>query len=188
MSVTKQWDLFAENVSGLTSYTWTVATKKNITESPVFFFEFYIDGETSPTAISHYFNLTEPASVTTTMQTTMATSTRTQIASQTTGSTEPTNSAAADSGLSAGAKAGIGVGIPVAVILGAAAGFFFYRRARRSPNPVQQGQPPAYTDYKLPTEQKSLVEAPPAEHPIVEAPTTGTRPAVAPIELPADHR
>jgi hypothetical protein len=178
MSVTNQSDLFAESVSGLTSYTWTVATKKNITESPVFFFEFYVDGETSPTTLSHYFNLTEPASVTTTTQTTMATSTRTQSASQTTGSTEPTNSAAADSGLSAGAKAGIGVGIPVAVILGAAAGFFFYRRARRSPNPVQQGQPPSYTDYKPPTEQNSLVEAPAKE----------TRPAVAPIELPADHR
>ncbi|KAH8797751.1 hypothetical protein F5884DRAFT_758987 [Xylogone sp. PMI_703] len=175
------WEYVFQNRPNLTSFDWTVTTNKNLADTPVFFFELWISGSTSPAAISHYFNITDgrsPSSSssstssstpTSTTPTSTPTSTPSSSSTNTGGSaasatnSSPPITASSSSGLSTGAKVGLGVGIPIAVILGVAAGWFFFGRRRRNQHSTREllqspndYAPPQYGHY-APQEMKPFV-------------------------------
>ncbi|RFU31600.1 hypothetical protein B7463_g4739, partial [Scytalidium lignicola] len=53
-----EWEYIFQDKSSITSYSWNVSTKKNLSETPVFFFELWVSGADTPATISHYFNIT----------------------------------------------------------------------------------------------------------------------------------
>ncbi|EED19394.1 conserved hypothetical protein [Talaromyces stipitatus ATCC 10500] len=172
-------------------YTWKIDLgSMNLTTSKEFFFNIFVEGETSPRAITHYFNLTRDSTSTTapastSFTTSASSSTSTSATSSTTSSpTKHTNGASATNtvvpssgdGLSSGAKAGIGVGVAVGVIAFLAAATLFWR-SRRGKNgggagggaeSGPAGGPPyqpvnqqgPYEYYKTPGAPTELSEAP----------------------------
>ncbi|KAH8695024.1 hypothetical protein BGW36DRAFT_381960 [Talaromyces proteolyticus] len=136
-----------DNVTNLDGhYTWIIDLgSMNLTASSTFFFNIFIEGETSPRALTHNITLTNTTtSITSTMSsaTTTAThthrtsaintaATTTSLPTKTGASSSPT---ASSSGLSAGAKAGIGVGIAVGAIALVAAGALLWRRRSAGKN------------------------------------------------------
>ncbi|RAO64926.1 uncharacterized protein BHQ10_000938 [Talaromyces amestolkiae] len=123
-------------------YTWAIDLGgMNLTSSAEFFFNIFVEGETSPRAITHYFNLTQAVTSTTAPASTSFTtsaSTSSSTISTTSSFTHSTTSAAtatntvvpSSGGLSTGAKAGIGVGVAVGVIVLLAAAAFWWRSQR----------------------------------------------------------
>jgi hypothetical protein len=120
-------------------YTWQIDLGgMNLTSSHEFFFNIFVEGETSPRAITHDFNLTQAVTSTTAPASTSFTtsaSTSSSTISTTSSPTHPATSAAsatntvvpASGGLSTGAKAGIGVGVAAGVIALLAAAAFWWR-------------------------------------------------------------
>ena len=148
-----------EDKSDLTSFAWTVTTQRDLSKSRVFFFQIFIEGDTGPSASSHYFNITgggsggEGAVETTTSTSSSSASTSPATSSiipptttTTSSSSSNTSSSAASSsvlassasndtgGLSTGAKVGLGIGIPLAVAIGVGVGWFLFGRRKRSSN------------------------------------------------------
>ncbi|KAF5016417.1 hypothetical protein F66182_11907 [Fusarium sp. NRRL 66182] len=120
-------------------YTWAIDLGgMNLTSSAEFFFNIFIEGETSPRAITHNFNLTQAVTSTTAPASssfTTSASTSSSTISTTSSFTHPATSAAtatntvvpSSGGLSTGAKAGIGVGVAVGAIALLAAAAFWWR-------------------------------------------------------------
>ncbi|RVX72749.1 hypothetical protein B0A52_04148 [Exophiala mesophila] len=148
-----------QDKSDLTSFAWTVTTQRDLSKSRVFFFQIFIEGDTGPSASSHYFNITgggsggEGAVETTTSTSSSSASTSPATSSiipptttTTSSSSSNTSSSAASSsvlassasndtgGLSTGAKVGLGIGIPLAVAIGVGVGWFLFGRRKRSSN------------------------------------------------------
>ncbi|KAL1971373.1 hypothetical protein VTN77DRAFT_325 [Rasamsonia byssochlamydoides] len=192
-----------QNVSGLTSYTWTVGTAQNLSVTNVFFFEIFITPQTSPSAVSHYFNLTKAAGAeasTTTSGTSVASTTSptnatasTVLPASTTTTTSATSSPTVSStsgGLDTGTKVGIGIGIPLAVIAGCLAGFFLFRHYARKEN---NAPPPASAaPYVLtPSSHELKITSMGPQWPV---PSTASASDIrgeehtSPVEMPADHR
>ncbi|KAB8205077.1 hypothetical protein BDV34DRAFT_225877 [Aspergillus parasiticus] len=126
-----------ENVSGLTYFPWTITTKKNLTESNIFYLDIYPDENPRPTASSRWFNLSDPS---TSSAIPSPRATFTGISSSSSGLLEPTQTAiptkpdsfsAGSNSLDTGAKVTLGLGIPLAVTVGALAGILIARRFRR---------------------------------------------------------
>jgi hypothetical protein len=170
-------------------YTWEIGLGgMNLSSSHEFFFNIFVEGETSPRAITHNFNLTQAVTSTTAPgQTTIfvtSTSTASSTVSTTSSPTHPATSAASatntvvpsNSGLSTGAKAGIGVGVAVGVIALLAAAAFWWRSQRgkggaggaagaesgQATGPPYQpvNQQPPYEYYKAPGASDALSEVP----------------------------
>ncbi|EAQ87802.1 hypothetical protein CHGG_04421 [Chaetomium globosum CBS 148.51] len=144
-------------VVDVSTFTWIVATTKDLSVSNMFFLSIFEEGKSSADANSHYFNLTANSNIRPTAASegstsassitrTAATSTSTTAPVQTTPNPAATSNAPlseTSSGLDSGAKIGIGVAIPAAAVLGAIAGYFILRRRRRM---VQPPVAPAYHD------------------------------------------
>lgn len=120
-------------------YTWQIDLGgMNLTSSQEFFFNIFVEGETSPRAITHDFNLTQAVTSTTAPASTSFTTSASTSISTTSSHTNPATSAASatntvvpsSGGLSSGAKAGIGVGVAVGVIALLAAAAFWWRSQR----------------------------------------------------------
>jgi len=145
------------------SAPWTVNTAKNLTVSPMFYLNLFLEGETTSLINSHYFNITA-ASTTATSSSTTSSSTSSQTStsssqsstSSTSGSpatATPTTSPpviVTSSGLSPGAKAGIAVGVIGAALLGVLAGWLILGRRRKSENMETPAHPPVQTSYYEP--------------------------------------
>jgi hypothetical protein len=59
--------LFRENAAPDTlSAPWTVNTNKNLTISPMFYLNLFLEGQTTSLTNSHYFNITAKSTTTTT--------------------------------------------------------------------------------------------------------------------------
>ncbi|ETS74845.1 hypothetical protein PFICI_13329 [Pestalotiopsis fici W106-1] len=142
---------------GAESFDWTVATDKNLSASTLFLFNIFYEGDTSPSAVSETFRITDDSTTsssttTTSSSTTFATSASLTGSTTSTISTTPISAAStmtsavdttgavtsqtslssaeknADTdGLSMGAKVGLGVAIPAVALLGIAAGYCFFR-------------------------------------------------------------
>lgn len=191
-----------ENVAGLTSYTWTIGTAKNLSESNVFFFEIFISGQPSPSAISHYFNLTKaagPETSTTTSGSSVASTTSifptnnaTSSTATTTSATSSPKAAATSSGLSTGAKAGIGVGIPLAVMVGSLVGFLLFRHYGRGRKDDNAPPPASAVPYMLAPaihEPKGMSMGP--QWPVASTVSSSDirrDETTSPVEMPADHQ
>src|SRR6266498_2047509 len=153
-----------ENVTTRTEYKWRVATNQNLVNGTVFFLVIYDESadNNGDSFSSHYFNLTQKAtsggSSTTkkpssTMHTSIKSGTATtkpvsNTAAAATSTPTASSSDSGSSGLSTSAKVGLGVGIPVAVILGAAATWWFLsqRNRRRGAVPKTVDAAPMYQD------------------------------------------
>ncbi|GAB1319166.1 hypothetical protein MFIFM68171_09376 [Madurella fahalii] len=117
----------------LYTYDWTVATTTNLSLQNQFFFSIYEGNRTDVSAFSRIFNITrnEESNV----QDPPPASSDVADAPQNTPSSTPNNPPgvpveSSSPGLSQAAQIGLGVGIPLAVILGVAAGWFFFGRRR----------------------------------------------------------
>lgn len=136
---------YPENRQGLSSYNWDITTTKSLSVSRIFFFEIFVQGDTSPAAVSHYFNVTgsveaassssssaSPTGIPTSSATSRTSPSSTDSstpASSASGTSTPSSNS--DGGLSLGAKVGLGVGIPIAVIGGLLVGWFFFGRKKK---------------------------------------------------------
>ncbi|KKA24062.1 hypothetical protein T310_1874 [Rasamsonia emersonii CBS 393.64] len=191
-----------EYIFRLTSYEWTIGTSKNLSESNVFF-EIFISGQTEPSAVSHYFNLTKAAGLdsepsTTTSGTSVPSTTSTSIlltntTSSTATTTRATSSptvAATSSGLSTSAKAGIGVGISLAVIAGCLAGFFLFRHyGRKDDNAPPPASAVPYMFTPPVHEPKGMSMGP--QWPVASTLSSSDvrrDKNTSPVEMPADHQ
>lgn len=156
----------------------------NLTSSHEFFFNIFVEGETSPRAMTHDFNLTRAVTSTTAPASTSfatsssSSSTTSSPTSLTTSEASATNTVVpSNSGLSTGAKAGIGVGVAVGVIALLAAAAFWWRvrqgnhgaggaaggaESGQATGPPYQpvNQQPPYEYYKAPDAPAELSEAP----------------------------
>jgi hypothetical protein len=167
-------------------YTWQIDLGgMNLTNSHEFFFNIFVEGETSPRAITHDFNLTQAVTSTTAPASTSFTTSASTSISTTSSPTNPATSAASatntvvasSGGLSSGAKAGIGVGVAVGVIALLAAAAFWWRSRRGNieggggaaggaesgqatgPPYLPVNQQPPYEYYKAPSAPTELTEA-----------------------------
>ncbi|KAL9616961.1 MAG: hypothetical protein Q9160_008231 [Pyrenula sp. 1 TL-2023] len=121
------------------SASWTVNTNKNLTVSPMFYFNLFFEGETGSLTNSHYFNISAKSATTTSSSTssaissttTSATSTHSPTSSSVTTPTPSQPPTPASSGLSTGAKVGIAVGVIGATLVGVLTGWLFLGRKRR---------------------------------------------------------
>lgn len=120
----------ADDSVNMTSSPWVVATAKNLTFSNVFTLAIYFEGDTSPRAGSHYFNISRPA--TAAQPPTTVFITPTPAPSSTSSSAPLTENSPS---LSTGATAGVAVGAVAALGLGVAAGWFLSRWNRRRREP-----------------------------------------------------
>lgn len=150
------------SVVNLTSFQWRVGSSKDMDVSNIFMMSLYVEGGTEIMANSHYFNIssrstdsgssttsssTVSSSATSSTSVSLAAPTSTGSSSETTASAAATTStpAAASSGnLSKEAMIGMGVAIPCAVILGIAAGWFFFGRRRKNQQPKPVDHAPDY--------------------------------------------
>ncbi|KAH8811232.1 hypothetical protein F5884DRAFT_268164 [Xylogone sp. PMI_703] len=144
----RPFEYLAERLDpNVTSFSWTVATNKDLKFSNMFYMCLFISGQSSSSANSHYFNITSPntgnkaGSSSSTSSATTSTTLTTSVSTSTTATTPRTSTTPStltvsnvpitvSSGLSSGAKAGISVGVTVAVIIGVAVGWFAYDRIR----------------------------------------------------------
>lgn len=182
-------------------YTWQIDLGgMNLTSSHEFFFNIFVEGETSPRAVTHNFNLTQAVTSTTAPASTGFTtsaSTSSSTISTTSSATHPASNAASatntvvpsDSGLSTGAKAGIGVGVAVGVIALLAAAAFWWRSRQgnsgaaggaesgQATGPPYQpvNQQPPYEYYKAPGAPSDLPPEVPAN--AVASELSGSGPA-----------
>ncbi|CAG8977989.1 hypothetical protein HYALB_00001871 [Hymenoscyphus albidus] len=137
-----------------TSFTWTVQTRKSLEESPIFYMNLFVQGETSGRANSHAFNISLPGGVqpqsssirespTSSLVTVDATSTPSSapmatttpvLAPLSTASPTSTNTpiTATEGGLSGIGKIGVGIGVSAAVVLGVTVGWLFFGRKGRA--------------------------------------------------------
>ncbi|CAG8955898.1 hypothetical protein HYFRA_00008750 [Hymenoscyphus fraxineus] len=135
-----------------TSFTWTVQTKKSLEESPIFYMNLFVQGETSGRANSHAFNISLPGGVqpqsssirespTSSLVTADATSTPSSAPMATptpvlaplstaspTSTNAPITATETEGGLSGIGKIGIGIGVSAAVVLGVTVGWLFFGR------------------------------------------------------------
>lgn len=152
------------------STPWIVNTQKNLTLSPMFYLNLFLEGELTALVNSHYFNITAKSTTSTTSSSTTsptpssATSSNTASASQT--------STPASSGLSAGAKAGIAIGVAGAMFLGVLAGWLILGRRAKMNNVQTSYYEPVKVDYQLQeypqevnAEPVARYELPPGERP-----------------------
>ncbi|OKL63309.1 hypothetical protein UA08_01479 [Talaromyces atroroseus] len=117
-------------------YTWPMALNgMNLTSSNIFTFLLYIEGEESPRAVTHNFNLTQISTTTssatsasTTLSSTSVVSTITSAPVNIPTSTGANNVPQPSNGLSTGARAGIGLGVTVGGLAFIAGCLFFWRR------------------------------------------------------------
>lgn len=184
-------------------YTWRLDLGgMNLSSSHEFFFNIFVEGETSPRAVTHNFNLTDAVTSTTAPASTSFTtsaSTSSSTVSTTSSPTHPaTNVASAtntvvpsNSGLSTGAKAGIGVGVAVGVIALLAAAAFWWRSQRgnsgaggaagaesgQGTGPPYQpvNQQPPYEYYKAPGAPSDVLTEAPAN--VAASELSGSGPA-----------
>ncbi|KAI6354895.1 hypothetical protein MCOR25_008432 [Pyricularia grisea] len=156
-------EYLSQNFIDKDSYSWLVATRKDLKKSNLFYFAIFQEGSTTSDSNSQYFNITVPAdaSQSTTRTTSAATSATpsatTATPSSTTATPSTTTPAAGavastpaadqgestnqDSGLSMGAKIGIGVAVPLAVIAAVGVGAWLWFRRRRGAADSAAGQP-----------------------------------------------
>ncbi|KAK6201921.1 hypothetical protein LQW54_009235 [Pestalotiopsis sp. IQ-011] len=135
-----------------TSYDWIVTTDKDLSMSDLFRFQIFYKGDTSPSATSETFRITDDStsssSVSSATSSTTSASTAdptTSVGSSTTAATAgPTSASPAASsetgngGLAIGTKIGLGVAVPVVALLGIAAGYCLFRhRAKKQQQPIQ---------------------------------------------------
>lgn len=158
-----------ETVRQRDSFTWKVATNQDLSKGVVFFLSVYDENSNNQDFFSsHYFNLTQKSTST---SSTSATTTSQTAAATTTGAV-----ASSSSGLGTGAKIGIGVAIPLAAIIGLGASWWFFTRRRR---PARRevadtsNHYPTYTSYEDPARV-------PLQGPMAEAPNEATH-----YELPS---
>ncbi|KAH6856330.1 hypothetical protein B0I37DRAFT_351402 [Chaetomium sp. MPI-CAGE-AT-0009] len=145
-------------VVDVSTFTWIVATTKDLSVSNMFFLSIFEEGKANADSNSHYFNLTRNSDTgpTAAEVTTSASSSTGRISPTSTSATVPaaetTSDPAATSsalsaespgGLDSGAKIGIGVAIPCAAILGVIAGYLIFRRRKRA---IEPPAAPAYHD------------------------------------------
>ncbi|KIX02704.1 uncharacterized protein Z518_08646 [Rhinocladiella mackenziei CBS 650.93] len=157
-----------QNRDNISSYLWTVTTQRDLSQSRVFFFQIFIEGDTSPSATSHYFNITGGGSSggsgaeTTTLPPSSSSSPSNPTTSSTTASTATTapdrlssgtaappaattsSTPGGNGGLSTGAKVGLGIGIPVAVAVGIGVGWFVFGCQKRWNNTLSASEPKPY--------------------------------------------
>ncbi|KAK5053091.1 hypothetical protein LTR84_002065 [Exophiala bonariae] len=187
--------------SNLSAFDRTVTTQRDLSKSRTFFFQIFIEGDTLPSATSHYFNITGAGAgdggvvqTTTTFASassspaSLATSSAVLQSSTTSSPSSSTSSVAAASGLptsntsndegamSTGAKVGLGIGVPVAVVLGVGAGWFLFGDRKKASNtPSSPDNVPydhRYSGFR-PEEYKDLVNLP--GELIASFPQSGTR-------------
>lgn len=150
-------EYLSQNFLDKDSYSWLVATRKDLKKSNLFYFSIFQEGQSQSDSNSQYFNITTaavdapkpttstktpgPSSATSTGATT-PTSDASGAATSDTISGEGDAGASQDSGLSAGTKIAIGVAVPLAVLvaLGAIAWLWFKRRRDRRSD-IAAGQP-----------------------------------------------
>ncbi|KAK3294557.1 uncharacterized protein B0H64DRAFT_190184 [Chaetomium fimeti] len=141
-------------VVDVSTFTWIVATTKDLSVSNMFFLSIFEEGKANADANSHYFNLTRNSDTRpTAAEASSSASSETRIAPTSTSATVPAEtttdpaatssapSSESPSGLDSGAKIGIGVAIPCAAILGVVAGYLIFRRRKR------MNEPPAAPTY-----------------------------------------
>ncbi|KAL1964132.1 hypothetical protein VTN77DRAFT_7220 [Rasamsonia byssochlamydoides] len=202
LSTVDEYIYVFENVSGLSAFSWQIQLgTMNLSITPEFFLDIFIQGQTTPSAWSHNFNLTESASTstsTTPTTTSSSSTTSTTLPATTTssGSDFATSSSSSppviqNDGLSTGAKVGIGVGVGVTVtiIASLAAGLFFIARYRKRKNTVETSQNPVnntryYPVTPPPYKPPPQVSQGPPQDSIPELP--GEDPT--PHEMPHDSR
>ncbi|KAH8589031.1 hypothetical protein B0O99DRAFT_692908 [Bisporella sp. PMI_857] len=158
------------------STPWTVNTKKNLTVSPMFYFNLFLEGETTSLTNSHYFNITARSTTPTTSSTSSTTDSASTSASSYQTSTSPSPATTTpstsppvviSSGLGTGAKVSIGVGVVGAALLGVLAGWLILGR-RRKMNNMQLPQPapaPAHPLVQTSYYQPVKVEQQPQQYP-----------------------
>ncbi|KAF2708599.1 hypothetical protein K504DRAFT_534211 [Pleomassaria siparia CBS 279.74] len=164
-----QWILPAEYLTqsaiGRTSYDWLVVTEKNLSVSNMFILAVFREGNSSPDAITHYFNISEKAvaptssasktsfstaSISTSVpssaagtSTIISTTTPTSLVPFASSSPASDSSTASSRDFSMGTRIGLGVSIPVALIVGLAAGLFLFKRySKRNKTPAISPNPP----------------------------------------------
>lgn len=159
----------AESVVDITSYRWLVGTDKDLSVSNLFYLSIFEEGARTSDSNSHYFYLAEkdkddsgisstsPKTSTASSATTARTLTPTGPTSATPSPQEPTSSSSAEAsgGLQTGGIIGVGVAVPVALILGAVAGWLFFGRRRRQnkaiePAPMSQSDFHGTSYYSVP--------------------------------------
>jgi hypothetical protein len=147
---------FKENTNAYTtSFSWTVDTCKNLSLSHAFFFAMFPEGSTSPSADSHYFNITATdvfsgaTTPTISQSATLAsplTNTGTSTATSSANTFTTATAMPSSNGLSGGAKAGLAFGIIIAIMLGLSAGWYFFGRRRRQDASIPAIQSDGYQE------------------------------------------
>ncbi|KAI8941022.1 hypothetical protein NX059_002268 [Plenodomus lindquistii] len=154
-------EYLTQNAVDMTNYNWLVATRKNLTESNLFYLSIFQEGTGPSDDNSEYFYIepkeavvASPSPTPTPSASSSLSSARSSAsptssgssgtsASAASSSTTPTsnpspstsastNSSSSSSGFPTAAKIGVGVGIPVALIIGLAAGFLLFRRRKKN--------------------------------------------------------
>ncbi|KAE8326768.1 hypothetical protein BDV39DRAFT_205676 [Aspergillus sergii] len=174
-------EFILKNASGLTHFPWTITTKKNLTESHVFYPDIYPGENPRSTASSRWFNLSVPStssaipSPTATFSGGSSSSSGLLEPTQTAIPTKPDSSSAGSNSLDTGAKVALGLGIPLAVTVGALAGILIARRFRKKKvigNSV--------IGYRVPIDKSNRQMAGPAE-------LENTARKLEPVEMPTDN-
>ncbi|KAH8668681.1 hypothetical protein BX600DRAFT_460508 [Xylariales sp. PMI_506] len=142
------FEYIIESAINITSFTWIVATTKNITFSPIFYMSIYEDGNGVPDANTHYFNISAKGSadphtsaISTTTASISSLSSATSSADTSTEAASSQVAPASDSSLAI--KIGVGLGIPLALVIGLAAGWLIFAkhcaRNKNQPPPLSFG-------------------------------------------------
>ncbi|KAK2611783.1 hypothetical protein N8I77_005107 [Diaporthe amygdali] len=130
---------------------WTVATRKDLSVSNMFFMSLYQTGSTNPDDYSVYFNISSAdgsSSTSSTAPSSTSSSPTSSSATDAAATTSSTSDSGGDGGLSTGAQAGIGVGVGVAAIIALAGAWLAIRHRKKAKSNVDQVATTAPGEYK----------------------------------------